>query len=753
MATFTGTGLPEIITPNFVSPTVIAEGSDAPGDDSDTIQGGLGDDTLGSGGGNDFVRGDDGNDTARLGSGDDLFAWFPGDDNDIVDGQGGIDTLDFSGANVAEDISITANGSRIAFFRNVAAVTMDLVGIELLVYHAFGGADFVTVSPLAGTDAQRVLVNLESSLGSGTGDAQADTVRVEGTESGDSLTVSETGTMAQVSGMSYRVKVSNLETSDAIQIAGNGGSDLIDAAGAIEGTHQILLDGGEGNDTIIGSARADSIVGGEGRDRVRGGAGDDVALLGNAADFYAWKNGDGNDVIEGQGGEDELELVGGPADDSFVFAANGARLSIFGSVGGAFIDVNEIERISIRAGRGIDSLNIGDLTGTAVERIDIELAEKRNSPSSDLVAVAGTAAGDFISLSLADDHVSVEGLPATFGVHHADARDRLVLNGGLGGDLLDASALPAAPMRVEFRGGDGNDVLIGSGGNDRFSWSPGDDNDTINGRGGSDLLDVSGSAVSEVVNILSNGSQLNLLRDVAAVKITTNEIERFELHAGGGIDTITVGNLARTGGRSVSLDLAGVAGTGVGDAQADSVLVLGRDIDDNISVSGSSSAIAIKGLPWQVRIIAREGDDRVVISAGAGDDVVELAGLEAGAGIRIDGGLGKDTLLAGSGNDELLFDTAIDGVENVDTIRHFSVANDIIVLDDSVFATVGALGTLAPSAFHVGKTSTDAAHRVIYDDSNGKLFFDNDGLGGADAVLFAKLEPGLSLGSENFLIV
>ena len=64
------------------------------------------------GDGNDFVDGEQGNDVALLGAGDDTFQWDPGDGNDTVEGQAGIDTLLFNGANVAENIDISANGGR-----------------------------------------------------------------------------------------------------------------------------------------------------------------------------------------------------------------------------------------------------------------------------------------------------------------------------------------------------------------------------------------------------------------------------------------------------------------------------------------------------------------------------------------------------------------------------------------------------------------------------------------------------------------
>src|SRR3954470_5392584 len=115
-----------------------------------TIDGGAGDDTLAGangaetfigGPGNDFVDGNIGADTAQLGTGNDTFQWDPGDGSDSVEGQAGNDKLAFNGSNAPENIDVSANGPRVRLFRNVAAITMDLNGIESTDIRALGSAD------------------------------------------------------------------------------------------------------------------------------------------------------------------------------------------------------------------------------------------------------------------------------------------------------------------------------------------------------------------------------------------------------------------------------------------------------------------------------------------------------------------------------------------------------------------------------------------------------------------------------------
>src|SRR3954470_10361618 len=270
MANFTGTNADEIIIPSFVSPTVIATGGTTPSNAADVIDGGAGNDTIDGGGGddtllggdgndlliggagNDTVTGGRGNDTALLGTGNDRFIWNPGDGSDIVEGQGGFDTLQFNGANIAERIDISANGDHARFTRDVAAITMDLHGVERIEFTALGGADTVTVNDLSGTGVKQVAVNLAATGGGG--DGQADTVIVNGTAGDNHISVASSGASVVVHGLSAEVTIDGAEASnDTLFIHGLDGNDIINASGLNPGQINLVIDGGAGNDTITGS--------------------------------------------------------------------------------------------------------------------------------------------------------------------------------------------------------------------------------------------------------------------------------------------------------------------------------------------------------------------------------------------------------------------------------------------------------------------------------------------------------------------
>ncbi|MCV3736677.1 hypothetical protein OCK02_10715 [Rhizobium sp. TRM96647] len=127
------------------------------------------------------------------------------------------------------------------------------------------------------------------------------------------------------------------------------------------------------------------------------------------------------------------------------------------------------------------------------------------------------------------------------------------------------------------------------------------------------------------------------------------------------------------------------------------------------------------------------------ISGGSGND-------------KIYGGAGKDVLIGDSGKDKFVFNTK-PGSKNVDRIDDFSVKDDVIWLDNDVFTRAGKVGDLASKAFHIGARAHDKDDRVIYDSKNGKLWYDRDGTGSSDAILFATLDKKLKMTAGDFDIL
>jgi Ca2+-binding RTX toxin-like protein len=236
---------------------------------NDTLTGGDGGDVLIGGDGNDTVSGARGNDIAFLGAGDDSFVWNPGDGSDTVEGQDGTDTLQFNGANLAENIDLSANGSRLRLVRDVANIVMDVNGVETVDLPMRLGADTIRVNDLSGTSVTDVKPDL------GGTDGALDNVIVAGTGGND--VIEAAGDQAGVSalGLAARVDVTGAEPTDRLTINALAGDDVIDATGVTAGSMLLTLDGGDGDDVLIGSAGDDTLLGGAGDDILIGGPGND----------------------------------------------------------------------------------------------------------------------------------------------------------------------------------------------------------------------------------------------------------------------------------------------------------------------------------------------------------------------------------------------------------------------------------------------------------------------------------------------
>ena len=519
-------------------PTTLAGG---PGNDS--LSGGSGAETLVGGDGNDRIDGNKGNDLALMGAGDDTFVWDPGDGSDTVEGQDGSDAMLFNGAAAAEHVDLSANGSRLRFFRDAGNITMDTAGVEQVDFNALGGADVVTVHDLSGTDVRRVNVDESSPAGSGIGDGAADQVIVEGTNGADKFDVSQDANSVTASDSSTQVSVLHPETTDELAInalAGNDniavdgtngddkidisgdangisivglpahvaiqkpepgdalavdgldGNDSISAAGLAAGTIGLTLDGGAGDDTLAGGQGVETLVGGDGNDRIDGNKGNDLALMGAGDDTFVWDPGDGSDTVEGQDGSDAMLFNGAAAAEHVDLSANGSRLRFFRDAGNITMDTAGVEQVDFNALGGADVVTVHDLSGTDVRRVNVDESSPAGSGigdgAADQVIVEGTNGADAITAVGANGSTRVGGLSAAVTIAGAElANDTLSINALDGNDRVDAVGLAASAGKLTIDGGNGNDLLFGGGGDDVLTGGAGDD--LLVGGPGQDVLD------------------------------------------------------------------------------------------------------------------------------------------------------------------------------------------------------------------------------------------------------------------------
>ena len=363
-------------------------------DGDDTIYGFFSADTISGGLGNDLLIGGDGADTYLFNLGD-------GHDT-IVDGQ----------------LSIFVDGAdRVVFGAGISTgdISVDIIGGDYDDLRInINANDSITVTDYFGNIF--------------------DTYKIEEFEFSDGTVWGETDLQA--------VYLANAATDGDDMIAGFDGLD--DA-----------IDGGLGNDTILGRRGADDISGGagndtldggDGEDTINGGLGDDALAGGADSDTYYYNLGDGNDTLsEGldSGVTDKIILgsgilasevtvtrgSGGDVDDVTLTFIDGGSITL----NNQYYDSSEY---------GVEEIHFDD--GTVWDHATLRSLYLVNAPTS------------------GDDTLN--------GFNGYDE----VIDGGAGNDTINGLS-----GRDTITGGLGDDVLDGGADSDTYYYNLGDGNDTI----------------------------------------------------------------------------------------------------------------------------------------------------------------------------------------------------------------------------------------------------------------------------------
>src|SRR5262249_32441785 len=146
----------------------------------------------------------------------------------------------------------------------------------------------------------------------------------------------------------------------------------------------------------------------------------------------------------------------------------------------------------------------------------------------------------------------------------------------------------------------GADTALMGAGDDTFQWDPGDGSDVVEGGAGFDTLAFNGSNAAEEIAISANGERTILTRNVGAIPMDLNDIQRIDVRAQGSADNILVNDLAGTDVKQVHVDLAGF--DGAGDAAADVVTAVATSADETIKFSTSGTETVVSGLSVETRV-------------------------------------------------------------------------------------------------------------------------------------------------------
>ena len=413
-----------------------------------------------------------------------------------------------------------------------------------------------------------------------------------------------------------------------------------------------LIEGGTGNNSLVGGDGADQFVGGPGNDTLTGGGGQDT--------FVFWR-GDGTDTIIDEAprvllGEGILpqDVTLSPSN----FAAGQRDLIITIAGGGGQITARNwfpsthSGGIEFADGTLWDSAFIG--TRVPFTWVSGATGTYTGTQGNDSFSMSGTA--DTMRGEGGDDTLSSDGgNDQLFGGAGNDtllgAAGNDVLSGGAGDDLLDAGVETLGAGETDsdaLAGGEGNDLLFGRTGNDALTGNVGDDD--LEGGAGDDLLEAGPGD-----DLLDGGEGDD------------------RLYGGSGSDTYWFGS-GSGNDKLLDFDATGAA--------IDAVRMGAGVAPQDVEVMQNGGDLILRLLPTQDSLTIRSfgragyGIERVVFEDGTTWDAAQLAGMAAAPAAReradvifgsagdvlaalggddiIDGGTGADLLDGGSGDDVLI---------------------------------------------------------------------------------------------------
>ncbi|WP_373479298.1 Calx-beta domain-containing protein [Geminocystis sp.] len=697
---------------------------------NDLLEGGSGNDTLIGGAGNDILQGGLGNDSLTGGAGNDLFALEY-----------------FISSSLTKDTDIVTD-----FVQNQDKIDLTTIGIS----------DFATLQILLGEDEF--------------GTAQI-TTRL-GLSDGDYF---------------YRLKINGFRANQLLSSDFNFSTTITNSL--TEGTNNNDdLFGGLGNDTLQGRNGNDRLFGEQGNDLLQGGLGNDTLYGGAGNDLFALEyfissslTKDTDIVTDFVRGQDKINLTTiGISDfttlqillgeDEFGTAQITTRLGL--SDGDYFyrLKVNGFRANQLLSSDFNFSTTItNSLTEGTNNNDDLfgglgnDTLQGRNGNDrlfgergNDLLQ--GGLGNDSIYGGLGDDTVTYTGTRAEYSltsnrgvftitdsINNRDGIDTLY---GIQKIIFSDQTITIAPIESNPTLSI-NDVNITEGNNGTKNiiftvTRSGTPYNTIN----VNYATANGTATAGNDYIAKNGTLTFGINETSkTITVVINGDTIFEPN-----ETFFV-NLTNAINATIS-DAQG-KGTITNDDTNTGLLLLGTINGDNLvgdnlgdTLRGYNGNDTLTGNAGNDNINGGNGNDR--ITGGNDNDIL----LGSNGNDTIIGGSGNDTLYGGNGNDSLTGGTGSDRFvikntdEIIDRITDFSITEgDKIVISASGFATDLPSNTiLASNRFIVGSNATTTNHRFIYNNTNGDLFFDEDGTGLIQSVKITTLNTGLTLTNQSIFV-
>lgn len=610
--------------------------------DGEYVGGTSADDVISGLGGNDTLDGFGGNDLLQGGDGDDYLVGFEGDDT--LDGGDGRDIAAFRlPPGTAGSLRLVENpaGGLVVQLVQADGSFEDVFAVTNL---ASGGATVTALGSMAslGTDTVSNVEDLHFYVDTYPAPTPSDQfvnillapyaqpiangfAHVEGSVNDDIIDLPTLYPSA--------------DGSVNINVHGGLGDDIVNGSSGIN-----YMRGQDGNDSLSGAGGDDGLSGDAGNDVLDGGTGNDGLRGGDGDDFLA--GGDGDDYLDGEAGADGLD--GGEGRDISVFrlaqgtvgtlrqveAADGSVIVQLVQADGSAEDIFVVSAVSNGSAvvTGLNSqASFGSDTVTNVEDLHFFVDNGVNPAAPNQftnVLLRPVVYGDFVQGSAGDDVIDIDDFAGTSS-----------LGGGAGDDILRGNA-----SNNNVIGGSGNDIMIGNAGDDYLSGEAGDD--TIDGGEGSDIASfVLPSGTTGTIRVVegTGGSLIvELVQDDGSVEAL------FEIS-------------------DISNGSATVTGLGSREAYGTDIVANVEDLHFFVDNNGP----AAPGQFANVRLTPTQYTNSLVGSVG--DDVVDMddyPGTNYANGDRgddvISGTAGDDYMDAGSGNDVLNGEAGNDGFNGQD---------------------------------------------------------------------------------------
>ena len=450
----------------------------------------------------------------------------------------------------------------------------------------------------------------------------------------------------------------------------------------------------------------------------------DDHLIGSSHGDYMEGYG-GDDLLDGRGGADTLG--GGAGNDTYL------------------VDHKD-DRIADEAGGGYDIVQTSVSFAMAP---DAEIEELKAASWASSLALTGNDFRNLIAGASGNDVVDGKG-----------GADTLI--GGAGNDLYIVD--DAFDLVLENDGG-GYDTVVAFA-----SYSLADHLEALKAAPGSSSVGLTGN---ELPNEIIGNLGANDIQGLAGDDLLYGDGGNDNILGGEGLDVLYGGlGTDRLDGGSAIDRLFGDVGNDVlkGAAGSDRLYggsgndsLYGGDGDDRLygdvgqdHVDGGAGNDRLYGGTESNKLLGQIGRDTLyggvhtdTLHGGDGSD--KLYG-DAGND-HLDGGSGNDALSGGWGRDIFIFRSPLDARTNADTITDFNVQDDAIRLENKLFGKLGKPGGLNPDFFTIGSKAQDGNDHLVYNKNTGCLYYDPDGSGSRQPILFVKLKANLAMSERDFYII